>query len=176
MSDKYVKGLTKTLKSLKKFGEEADKEIDAVAKGVSDDISLSAKQKAPINIGKLAQSISSPAQKLDQREYKVAVLAEHAPYVEFGTGSKVKVPAEFAEMAAKFKGKKGGSFEKGLKSIRDWCRAKGIPEESAYPILMAILKKGINPQPFLYPAYLNGKKAFPKELKKLLDRLTKKYN
>ena len=45
------------------------------------------------------------------------------------------------------------SIKQGLEAIKVWCKAKGIPEEAAYPIFAKILGAGINPQPFLYPAY-----------------------
>ena len=45
-----------------------------------------------------------------------------------------------------------GNFEDGLESIKDWCRKKGIDVKLAYVIFVNILNKGIEPQPFLYPA------------------------
>ena len=55
-------------------------------------------------------------------------------------------------------------------------RSKGIPENAAYPIFMSILKKGQEPQPYLYPAFVKGGTQYLKDLKKLLKDLTKKYD
>jgi hypothetical protein len=34
----------------------------------------------------------------------------------------------------------------------------------------------MQPQPYLYPAFVKGRKQYEKDLKTLLNRLTKKYN
>ena len=38
---------------------------------------------------------------------------------------------------------------------------------------MSILKKGIKPQPFMYPAFVKGRKQYIKDLKDLLEDITK---
>jgi HK97 gp10 family phage protein len=167
-----VRGLSKVLKDLDKFGKEADKGIDTITKVKSVDIAADAKALAPKNNGKLAQSIITT--KVEKADYKVIVNSSYGAYVEFGTGAKVKVPAELSAMAAQFKGKKAGSFNEGLRAIKDWCRNKGIEESAAYPIFMSILKKGQEPQPFLYPAFVKGRKQYVNDLKHLLETLTKK--
>tara|TARA_R110001632_G_scaffold143845_1_gene260003 strand:- start:2524 stop:3048 length:525 start_codon:yes stop_codon:yes gene_type:complete len=174
MSDKTIKGLTKVLKDLEKFGSEAKKEVDTVTKITSMDIVADAKAFAPKNLGKLAQSIIFT--KVGEADYKVVVNSPYGAYVEFGTGAKVRVPAELQSVASQFKGKKGGSFQQGLRAIKDWCKSKGIPENAAYPIFMSILRKGQEPQPYLYPAFVKGRKQYLKDLKELLKRLTKKYD
>ena len=174
MSDKTIKGLTKVLKDLERFGDEAKTKIDAVTKVTSMDIVADAKSFAPKNNGKLAQSIVYT--KVGEADYKVVVNSPYGAYVEFGTGSKVKVPTELQGIASQFKGKKSGTFEQGLRAIKDWCKSKGIPESAAYPIFMSILKKGQEPQPYLYPAFVKGRAQYLKDLKKLLEDLTKKYD
>jgi len=168
-----LKGLKNVLSDLKKFGKEAEKDVDIVTKATSIDIVADAKAFAPKNNGKLAQSIIYT--KIGESDYKVIVNSPYGAYVEFGTGSKVKVPQELQGIAAQFKGKKGGSFEQGLQAIRDWCKSKGIEESAAYPIFISILKKGTEPQPFLYPAFVKGRKQFVRDLKDLLEHLTNKY-
>jgi HK97 gp10 family phage protein len=174
MSDKTIKGLTKVLKYLEKFGSESKKEVEEITKISSMDIVADAKAFAPKNLGKLAQSIIFT--KVGEADYKVVVNSPYGAYVEFGTGAKVRVPAELQDVASQFKGKKGGSFEQGLQGIKDWCKNKGIPEIAAYPIFMSILRKGQEPQPYLYPAFVKGRKQYLKDLKELLKRLTKKYD
>lgn len=174
MADKTIKGLTKTLKALEKFGVEAEKGIDAIAEATANDIGADAKTNAPKNLGKLAQSVSSPAIKVSESNYKVSVTAPYAGYVEFGTGAKVRVPTEMQELASQLRQEKG-TFEEGLQSIRDWVKSKGIDEDAAYPIFISILNKGIEPQPFLFPAFLKGRKNYLRDLKMFLNDLTKKY-
>jgi len=168
-----VKGLKKVLSNLKKFGAEAAVEIDISTMATAEAIKRSAKTLAPKDMGKLAQSIDTVP--IGEADYKVVVVADYGAYVEFGTGTKVQVPAEMQEIASQFKNKKSGSFETGLRAIKDWCKNQGIEESAAYPIFISILNKGIQPQPFLYPAFVKGRKEYKKDLKKLLKKLTKKY-
>jgi len=167
-----VKGLSKTISELRKFGDEVEKMIDAETEATAIQIENDAKQMAPKNFGKLAQSISHL--KVKESKYKVAVNEKYGAYMEFGTGKKVNVPAEFKDMANSFKNQKSGSFKDGLESIKIWCRAKGIDEKAAYPIFAKILGAGVNPKPFLYPAYVKGKSEYLNNLTKLLKRYNKK--
>ena len=171
-----VKGLSKVLKDLEKFGREADKGTEIVTKSVSVGIVEDAKLAVPKNLGEAGLAGKIVFTKVENADYKVVVKSPYGAYVEFGTGAKVKVPAELSKVAAQFKGKKAGSFEEGLRAIKDWCRNKGIDEGAAYPIFMSILKKGQEPRPYLYPAFVKGRIQYIKDLKHLLTTLTKKYD
>jgi hypothetical protein len=168
-----VKGVSGVIAELRKFGKDAEKQIAGETEAIAFQIEGDAKRLAPKNFGKLAQSISR--EKIKSALYKVTVNEIYGAYMEFGTGSKIKIPAEFSDMAKTFKGAKSGkTFEQGLEAIKIWCRAKGIPEEAAYPIFAKILGAGVNPQPFLYPAWVKGKKDYLANLKKALDRFKRK--
>ena len=172
MGSVMIKGLASTIAELRAYGKDIDKMIDAETESIAFQIETDAKKLAPKNFGKLAQSISHA--KVKPALYKVTVNELYGAYMEFGTGSKVNVPAEFADMAATFKGKKQGTFKQGLEAIKVWCKAKGIPEEAAYLIFAKILGAGVNPQPFLYPAWTKGKKDYQNNLERLLKSLNKK--
>ena len=172
MGSVMIKGLASTIAELRAYGKDIDKIINAETQAIAFQIETDAKKLAPKNFGKLAQSISHA--KVKPALYKVTVNELYGAYMEFGTGSKVNVPAEFADMANTFKGKKQGTFKQGLEAIKVWCKAKGIPEEAAYPIFAKILGAGINPRPFLYPAWVKGKKDYQNNLEKMLKRLNKK--
>lgn len=172
MGSVTIKGLNSTISELRAFGEKAEKLINAETQAIAFQIEADAKKLAPKNFGKLAQSISHA--KVNPALYKVTVNELYGAYMEFGTGSKVNVPAEFADMANTFKGKKQGSWKEGLEAIKVWCKAKGIPEEAAYPIFAKILGAGINPRPFLYPAWIKGKKDYQNNLERILKSLNKK--
>jgi len=175
---KGVTGISQTIKELRKFGYQFEKQIGLEIEAIAFQVEGDAKQKAPKNFGKLAQSISH--QKVNDLMYKVTVNESYGAYLEFGTGHKVKVPPEFKELAEQFRGtgrgpqKKGGSFQDGLDSVTEWCKAKGIPIVMAKWIFLKILGAGINPQPFLYPSYIKGKKDLETNLQKLLKSVNKK--
>ena len=69
----------------------------------------------------------------------------YSAYMEFGTGSKVKINEDWGEMAARFKG-------------------KGIREVN------------LQPRPFMYPAFVIGRKNYNKELREEFKILAKKFN
>jgi len=168
-----IKGVSETISKLKDFGEGMEKKINLELEAIVIQIEADAKKLAPKNFGKLAQSISH--EKVKNLVYKVTVNEIYGSYMEFGTGTKVKVPTEFAEMAKTFQGSKSkGNWKDALAAIKIWCKAKGIDEKFAYPILAKILGAGVNPQPFLYPSYKKGEKDLMKNLEKLLKSTNKK--
>jgi len=169
-----LKGVDKLLKDYRKLGDEGVKEFGDVKKVNAKGIAGMAKSNAPKNLGKLSQSIHED--KVTELSYKIKVGLDYGVYVEFGTGAKVNVPPELQKEAARFKGMSTGSFEEGLQSIRDWCRSKGIEESAAYPIFMSILRNGIRPQPYLYPAWKAGITLYINDLKGSINHLTKKFN
>jgi len=164
-----IRGVRETISKIRAFGESAERQINAETEAIAMQIEGDAKRMAPTNFGKLRQSISR--RKINPSNYAVTVNEFYGAYMEFGTGTKVKVPVEFKEIADTFKGKKPGTFDQGLESIKVWCRSKGIPEEDAKWLFIKILGAGINPRPFLYPAWVKGKKDYEKNLKALLRRL-----
>lgn len=172
MAKGSIKGVDQVIRELRKYGNDMEKLIDAETNDVALQIEADAKRLAPKNFGKLAQSISK--EKIKESQYKISTQEMYAGYMEFGTGTKVSIPDEFKDMAATFKGNKTGTYQQGLESIKLWCKAKGIDEKYAWVIFATILGAGVNPQPFLYPAWIKGKKDYLDNLKKLLNNYKKK--
>jgi len=161
------------LKQFAKDGEDATKTAILIK---ARETTAEAKRLAPVDMGELRQNITYEKQDSDGLHYSIIAFANYAAYVEFGTGKKVSVPDEFADMAIKFKDAPGGSFEDGLKRIQGWCKRHGIEESAAYPIFMSILNKGIEPQPFLHPAFKSAEETFKKDLEFVFNQLIEKYN
>jgi HK97 gp10 family phage protein len=138
-----IKGLNSVLADLRKYGKEAQKDIEGVTELVARNIEKNAKNYAPANFGKLGQSIQ--AVKDTPLNWKVeagGVIAPYAPFVEFGTGGLVDVPNELKDQAIKFKGK-------GIKQVN------------------------LRPRPYLYPALLQGRTEYLEKLKKVLEKYGK---
>jgi len=167
-----IVGVSKVMAELRAKKKGIDKQIDDITQANAIEMAGDATKRAPEAFGKLKQSINYS--RVVFLKWKTTVNKEYAGFMEFGTGTKVNVPAEFTDMAATFKGKKQGTFKQGLEAIKVWCRSRGIPEEAAYPIFAKILGAGINPQPFLYPAYIKGKKDYQNNLERILKSLNKK--
>ena len=138
-----IKGLNSVLANIRKYGKEAEKDIEGVTELVARNIEKNAKQLAPANFGKLGQSIQ--AVKDNSLNWIIeagGVIAPYAPFVEFGTGGLVNVPNELKDQAIKFKGK-------GIKQVN------------------------LRPRPYLYPALLQGRTEYLEKLKKVLEKYGK---
>ena len=102
----------------------------------------------------------------------------YAPFLEFGTRTKVSVPTEFKKIAQKFKGKKGNSAVDFKEAIERWIVQKlnktlEEAKQISFPIMMKILKVGTNPQPFLYPAFKDSLKDLNTFIKREIKNTTK---
>lgn len=138
-----IKGLNSVLSNLRKYGKEAEKDIAGVTELTARKIESYAKNNAPVDTGKLGQSIQ--AVKENEFNWNIeagGILAPYAPFIEFGTGGLVEVPNELKEKALKFKGK-------GIKQIN------------------------LRARPFLYPALLRGRIEYVEKLKKVLEKYGK---
>lgn len=69
-------------------------------------IETDAANDVPVDTGTLKNSIQSTPIKVSKNEITggVEVGAEYSPYVEFGTGTRVKVPSELSAFASQYKG------------------------------------------------------------------------
>jgi HK97 gp10 family phage protein len=159
-----VQGLESIIRRYKEAGVDIRKRVEVIVTTTALEGRNEAVKKAPAAFGKLRQSIA--VEKVSSLEQSVVANADYAPYVEFGTGGKVSVPSEWSQLASEFKGQ-NFSFDDQLERMRNWCRLKGIDERAAYPILITVLEKGLEPRPFMYPAWQLVKKNFRKEMEKL---------
>lgn len=138
-----VKGINIVISDIRKFGKEAEQDIEGVTELVARNIEKYAKQNAPANLGKLGQSIQAVKEKPLLWSIEAGgILAPYAPFVEFGTGGLVHVPTELKEVAIKFKGK-------GIKQVN------------------------LRARPYLYPALIMGREEYLDKLKKVLAKYGK---
>lgn len=164
-----LKGIQDSLKGIdKKLRQDVGDEINASALKILTD----AKRLAPVNFGQLRNQIA--LEPINDLTFAVEAKASYSPYVEFGTGPQVNVPADFTSYAAQFKGKKGGKFKDFVDALTLWVKRKGIGDGKndkglAFVIARSILLKGMRPQPFLIPSYEMEKTKLIQRLKKLLD-------
>lgn len=142
-----------------KFKSMVEDEIAITTQNVAD----GARRDAPRDKSFLVNSITGESKGL---EGLVQVRMEYAAYLEFGTGTKVDA-GKYADYAKTFQGNTTGTFEEFKTSLLDWMARKGIDENALFPIMMSILRAGIAPQPFLFP-------AFELETNKMLERLKTK--
>lgn len=96
-----------------KFLNKFDKEVRTMVRAEIEDsllkIESDSASAVPVDTGNLKNSIQTRPVKEQGGTITggVEVGAKYAPYVEFGTGARVKVPAELQKFAQQFKGKGG---------------------------------------------------------------------
>lgn len=95
--------LSSVLKSLRKFGDEAEKLVEDTTIAIASEIEADAKRLAPVDEGFLRNQIFT--QEVDKLNYEVVAGAPYSAYMEFGTGGLVDIPVEMQDIAIQFKGK-----------------------------------------------------------------------
>lgn len=163
-----LKGIQAAYRELTRLEARSKKAVQVGAMRVAKRIAEDAAANVPVDLGAIKNSIGT-----EQTETgaKVFVGAPHAAFQEFGTGVQIAVPAELAEDARQFQGYQSGNFEQFVEDIRGWCTRHGISESAAFPIAAAILRRGLKPQPFFYPAILKHKGDVVVEVQKELDKI-----
>jgi HK97 gp10 family phage protein len=168
-----IGNLSEVLKKLDTLDAKIQQDVKDEVNASALNIQSGAKRLAPVNFGQLRNSIYLKEKSNDKGYiFSVGSSASYAPYVEFGTGGKVSIPAGFEELASGFKGKKAGTFKDMVEALTLWVRRKGIgggnDKSIAYAIAISILRKGMRPQPFLIPAFETEK---PKMIKNILNAI-----
>jgi len=163
-----VTGLNEILAKLDVKSMEAD--IQLALNDFGFRVVKEAKTLTPKDEGYLARSINSEPSKLS---ITISANTDYAAYIEFGTrkfaAAYVSIlPPDWQAFASQFKGSSPGSFVDFIKRIMAWVKRKGIPETAAYPIALKILRDGIKPSPFLFPAYEHQRPLLIKDLEALL--------
>ena len=168
-----VQGLDEAIRSLSKYSKEVQidtaKAMNTSMLAVQSKAKLSLRKNSTSNTGGLLSSIKTIRAKEKDLVSMTYADAEYAPYVEFGTKSKVDIPAGLESYASQFKGR-GGSFDQLVKNISAWARNRGIPQENVKFIAMKIAKFGVKAQPFLFPAWESERPKFEQAVKELLQR------
>lgn len=189
-----IKGLDATLKGVDNKLKDVEQELQDELNAWASICSTEAKIRAPKDEGHLAGAINPKFGKL---EASVTVAVFYAAYVEFGTKKKAaayvsSLPSDWKTYAAQFRGKGGGDYFDFLNNILDWVIRKGIAhrysvktqrkigikigsgssdeqrlEQTAYAIALSIIRHGVKPHPYLFPAYEHTINDLKKNLKTL---------
>ena len=118
---------------------------DAIVKDSASEWARNSKRAAPKDQGKLAGQIQAVSVAPGVSE--VVSPVDYSPFVEWGTKTRVRVPAELQAYAQQFKGAKGGDAKK---FIYDWCKRKGIDKRYWFLVYKSVMVKGITPHPFFF--------------------------
>jgi len=172
---------------------EVKKLVSAEIQSAAADWVAGARRDAPIDQGALKGATTY----FMRSELQAEVVAQkfYAPFMEFGTKGKYRPIEGTEQIAAAFKGYKGGDFQEFLRNIVRWLSRKGkdpvtsrhgtysvktrkrsgskvnqIAEDyaAAWPIAMSILKHGVKPHPFFFK---QREIVWPK----MIDRLERQF-
>jgi len=183
-----IKGLGRMMSRIAQIDSKGLEIVDDEMSVGAVNMARTAKRLAPVDEGFLRSHIGADISRKYEKEFFAS--AFYAAYMEFGTRSKVKIPAGYEEFAAKYKGKANrGNIMQFFYRLVAWVRRKGISGtysvktrrrtgsmakqanqdyQTAYQIMQYILKYGVNPQPFFIP-------AFQQEAPKVIDRIRKQF-
>jgi hypothetical protein len=179
-----IDGLQRLQKVMKRLPSSLKKEINAEFGAIGDEWKGAAQQDAPVNNSRLRASISK---KREDLSVEIVAQAGHAGYMEFGTKSKARVPAELSSYASQFRGKGDNGGVSAIDALTKWVQRKGLNNMTynvksrkksyknkteaakaiAFLIFRKIKKYGVAPQPFLFTAKngSNRLEFFTKKLK-----------
>lgn len=170
-----VQGVPELINRLRRISEDGKANARAIVGSIADMIVNDAKFAAPADLGKIRQGIGKSIESNKDRVIATVFSnAPESPYQEFGTGGKVDVPAEMQDVASQFQGQSGGSMQDFILALTEWVKRHGLTgvysvkthkrntrlsntdddTKAAWAIARSILKNGLKPQPFLYPAYV----------------------
>jgi HK97 gp10 family phage protein len=174
-------GFEQLAKKLNNIGGNAKADVSRVlASGATRIVAGAKRNSTAVDTGRLRASIAwERLEVLSVRILAGGTNVGYAPYIEFGTGKFVDVPAELTEYAAGFKGKGTGTFEDMKKYILAWMVRKGIKPEGkqtlkglAYIISVKLLTDGMKAKPFLFPAFFNERPKIIAEIEDVLKKYT----
>lgn len=95
----------------------------------------------------------------------------YAPFVEFGTGAKVKVPAEVAAYASQFRGKKKGTFRDFVVKMGEWLKRKGYDPKLAFIAALNKIKNGSEARPYFFDPYIKKRRILIQRINKVISDL-----
>lgn len=129
-----------------------------------------ARRNAPVDEGFLKGKIQHQPATLQKLKVTIIVACNYAAYLEFGTRAfsaayVATLPSNWQAYAATFKGKTGATYSDFIIRITEWVRRKGIDQNAAYLIAKKILRYGIRPSPYLFPAVRKNEEILKQRLK-----------
>jgi len=99
-----VTGLGTILRNFRIYSERLKNDLIFEVDKTTKDIEVKAKNRVPVNTGKLKQSIFSRMD-FSKGIGTVGATEKYAPYIEFGTGGRVNIPNGYSGFANQFRGR-----------------------------------------------------------------------
>lgn len=184
-----ITGIEKLLKDFDQLDAKTKALIQSELKASAQIIIRNAKRNAPKDMGALAGGVGY--KEVTQTLIELFSQLEYSGWQEFGTRRRRKIPPEVQKLGIQFNsGGKSGTAEQALKFITAWVKRKGIRfdsaatvksgknkgrnrkltiEETAWFIFLNIMRTGIKPQPFFFPALFAEVPLLQKRLEMIIN-------
>lgn len=183
-----VQGLDALASVFKKLPVSAQKELSAELKITADEIRDGAKSDVPVDEARVKNSIST--KKTGLLLFEVVAQSNYAGYLEFGTKTKVSVPAGLESVASQLRGSSSATG-KPYEAIQKWVKRKGIAgtystktrkqsrsksslaniKQVAWLIWRSIRKYGIKPQPYFFKQVPPAEQRLRQRVANIIDKL-----
>jgi hypothetical protein len=167
-----VQGLAELKKKFGRIPDDVAQEVDAEMHAAAVSFVDKAVNAAPKDRGILIQGISNDAVGL--MHHDVVSSSPISAYLEFGTRTRVQVPADLAAYAQQFQGPSAAGNGDAKAAIYEWCRRQGIEKDLWYPIYKKIMTVGINPHPYFFKQRAPVMAELKKNLQPALTRALNK--
>lgn len=185
-----VTGLDEAIAKLSTLPKRVQTELKTELKLSAEAIRRNAIKDAPADQGKLRNSIVVTTN--SDVSYSVVVQNNYAAYMEFGTKSKTKIPAELSAYAAQFRGKGAATGINPIDALEAWVRRKGIAgtysvkskrrlgskatkqqedRSVAFLIWRKIKKRGVTPHPFFFHNVFEEADKLSKRISQIFSNL-----
>lgn len=165
-----IEGLKELREKLGKVPQKLVAEIDTEIGLGTIAMANTAKRLAPAGKGNILRT-ETTAEKIKDLVWEFVSQAGYAGYVEFGTRSKVRIPAGAEQLAAEVRNNKFKSSLSAKEAIYSWCKFRGIDPKLWYPIYRSIMVNGIEPHPFFFPAFSQELPKIISNVKRVLNRI-----
>lgn len=164
-----LKGFEQLQRRLKELPKELQNKVAGELEDGAKRMVQGAKRDAPGDQGLLRGEITHFA--VGPLTFMVVSGADYSGYVEFGTRSRVQIPAGLEEYAAEVKLQKGISSLSAKEAIYGWCKRKGIDPKLWFPIYRSLMTKGMHPHPFFFKQLARVEPEIIKNVQRILDSL-----
>lgn len=163
-----LKGFDEFQRKLKALPPQLKKQAGALVYDAAQLWEEKAKLDAPKDQGRLVGMIR--AKKVAEMTSETVSAADYSAYIEWGTKSRVRVPAELASYAQQWK---GVTAPGGAKAIYEWCMRVGIPQNAWVFVYLSIMRNGIYAHPFFFKQMPFVQKQLVSDIEFMLNTLDK---
>lgn len=163
-----ITGLNELKANLEKEAKRLEKGIDEILQMNIREMERNAKRDAPADQGILKAEITTKKER--SLSWVLTSNANYSGYVEFGTKSKVQIPAGLEEAAAQVRAERFAGTLEAKQAIFNWCKRNGIEQRLWYPIYISIMIKGRTAHPFFFKQSERQAAILQQDVKQFIER------